>query len=156
MHKKLLSIPVAVYENEGELPENLHKLVHNAKQHTRNAYAPYSNFYVGAAVLLADGSMVNGCNQENGAYPSGLCAERVALFSVGAAHPQAEVKAIAVVATRDHHLFLDCSPCGACRQVMLEFEQKQGQPIQVVFQMENGKLLLFNAVKDILPFAFEL
>ena len=106
------------------------KLVANAKEAFVSAYAPYSGFLVGASILLNDGQVINGSNQENVAYPSGLCAERVAMFYVGSKFPDIKIRTIAVsVFSKSFEVTDVISPCGACRQVMAEYEEKQGQPI---------------------------
>jgi cytidine deaminase len=131
------------------------ELVHRAYQIAENAYAPYSAFKVGAAVELEDGSIVVGSNQENIAYPSGLCAERVALFYTGANYPDLKVKTICVVARGDllpvEQLL---SPCGACRQVMLETEIRQNDMYRVILVSQNERTIVFESAKDLLPFAF--
>ena len=119
------------------------------------AYAPYSQFYVGAAVLLQDGTVVAGSNQENMAYPSGLCAERVALFSAGASFPDKPVVAIALVAVKNGMIQTAITPCGGCRQVMLETEQRYGQPIRVLLCGRDDTVLVASA-RDLLPLSFEM
>ena len=126
---KEINIKYQLLDSWKELPENDRSLVEQAYTISRDAYAPYSNFKVGAAVLLDDGNVVLGSNQENIAFPSGLCAERVALFYTGANHPDRKVLKIAIVAKGD--LLPEnngLSPCGSCRQVMLESEIRQAQP----------------------------
>lgn len=131
------------------------QLVDNAKTAFATAYAPYSGFLVGASVLLENGEIINGSNQENVAYPSGLCAERVALFYAGAKHPNVKVKTIAVsVLSKNFEVKDVISPCGACRQVMAEYEDKQEQTIKVILHSPNGQVLIANAVEDLLPFMF--
>lgn len=119
-----------------------------------NAYAPYSHFHVGAAVLLANGEIVSACNQENAAYPSGLCAERVALFYAGAKYPNVVVKAIAIAALAGGKLVDGISPCGACRQVMLETEKRAGSPVKV-FLCGANTMRMIESVSDLLPIAFD-
>ncbi len=126
-----------------------------AQQAAGTAYAPYSNFLVGAALLLADGSLFKGSNQENAAYPSGLCAERTALFAHGAHFPDKQIRMIAVTARRrSESNFIPAMPCGACRQVMAEYEHRQETPIAVLLQAPNGTFYRFKAVADLLPFQF--
>ncbi len=126
-----------------------------AQEAANDAYAPYSNFLVGAALVLEDGSMFKGSNQENAAYPSGLCAERTALFALSANHPNKRIKLLAVTARRrDEKQFLPAMPCGACRQVMAEYEHKQKEPIPVLLQAADGKFYRFKNVADLLPFQF--
>ncbi len=118
-----------------------------------NAYAPYSNYRVGSAVLYADGHIVTGCNQENMAYPSGLCAERVALFAGASLYPDSEIVAIAVAVERSSPNS-SISPCGACRQVMIEFESKQKKPIRVISGASQGAVDVYSSVKQLLPMSF--
>ena len=127
-----------------------------AQEATQTAYAPYSGFWVGAAVLLEDGTLVCGSNQENASYPEGLCAERVAIFSAGSQHPEKKIIAVAIAA-RDSKTGDLCAvtPCGGCRQVMLEFEQKQDRPFRVLFQGGHQEVLVAESVKVLLPFGFQ-
>lgn len=132
------------------------ELITNAKQAFKTAYAPYSGFLVGASVLLENGEIINGSNQENVAYPSGLCAERVALFYVGAKFPDIKIKTIAVsVHSKDFDISDVISPCGACRQVMAEYEDKQEQSIRVILHSPDDQVLIANKVQDLLPFMFK-
>ncbi|MDR1525148.1 MAG: cytidine deaminase [Tannerella sp.] len=119
----------------------------------KQAYAPYSHFNVGAAVLLSDGTIVEGNNQENVAYPSGLCAERVALFYAGASHPGIPVVSIAIVAVKDEEIQDTVSPCGACRQVLFETEQRYGHPVRILLCGRDDVIVLSSA-KDLLPVSF--
>jgi cytidine deaminase len=130
-------------------------LVEMAYGISEKAYAPYSEFKVGAAVLLANGEIVLGNNQENIAYPSGLCAERVALFYAGANFPDQAVKTIAIVAKGDLLPFEKVlSPCGGCRQVMLETEIRQQVAYRVILVSQNKRTIVFDSSMDLLPFAF--
>lgn len=130
-------------------------LVERAFNACGKAYAPYSKFHVGASVLLENGEIVEGNNQENIAYPSGLCAERVALFWVGANFPNTKVLTLAIVATGDL-LPVDqiLSPCGGCRQVMLETEVRQDVSYRIIIVSQNNRTMIFNSAKDLLPFSF--
>lgn len=130
-------------------------LVDQANVAMQKAYAPYSNFKVGASVLLENGQIICGSNQENVAFPSGLCAERVALNYVGANFPDVAIDTLCVVARgelmpEDHML----SPCGGCRQVMLESENRQVPPIRVILVNQDHRTIILNAVRDLLPFGF--
>ena len=119
------------------------------------AYAPYSKFKVGASVRLDNDAIVTGSNQENSAYPSGLCAERVVLFNVGANYPKQAVQTLCIVAEGDlipSEKLL--SPCGACRQVMLETENRQNNKIRVIIVNQDNRALILNSVIDLLPFGF--
>ena len=139
-----------------ELSEQEQQLVSNAKSAFKTAYAPYSGFLVGASVLLENGEIINGSNQENVAYPSGLCAERVALFYAGARYPNIKVKTIAVsVLSKNFEVNDVISPCGACRQVMAEYEDKQEQSIKVILHSPTDEVLIANTVEDLLPFMFK-
>jgi len=130
-------------------------LMKSAIEARHNAYAPYSNFYVGAAVLMENAEVVIGNNQENASYPSGLCAERVAIFQAGARYPGIEIKTVAITATSKNYVVKEpAAPCGNCRQSMIEYEQKQQQPIRVLLMGEEGKVILFHSLVDILPLAF--
>lgn len=138
-----------------ELNEQERKAMQLAQEAANDAYAPYSNFLVGAALVLEDGSMFKGSNQENAAYPSGLCAERTALFAMSAHHPNKKIKMLAVTARRrTDKEFLPAMPCGACRQVMAEYEYKQKEAIPVLLQAPDGKFYRFKSVEDLLPFQF--
>ena len=139
-----------------ELDTKDKELIANAKAAFTTAYAPYSGFLVGASILLDNGEIVNGSNQENVAYPSGLCAERVAMFYAGAKFPDGKIKAIAVSVISKNFKVTDViSPCGACRQVMAEYEDKQAQPIKVILHSPNDDVLIANTVQDLLPFMFK-
>lgn len=119
------------------------------------AYAPYSNFKVGAVVLFDDGTLTEGNNQENAAYPSGLCAERVALFSAHSIYPEKHIKALFIAAQGDIEAPENpTAPCGACRQVMLEYEVFQEEPFEVLLIHPSGKIYKFHSAGDLLPLAF--
>ena len=139
-----------------EISDKEQQLVANAKLALKKAYAPYSGFSVGASVLLENGEVISGSNQENVAYPSGLCAERVALFYAGAKHPNIKVNTIAVsVLSKNFDVTDVISPCGACRQVMAEYEDKQDNPIKVILHSPTDEVLIANRVEDLLPFMFK-
>lgn len=130
-------------------------LLEKAREAAKNAYAPYSKFYVGAAVLLENGEMIMGNNQENAAYPSGLCAERVALFYANASFPDVPVKTIAITAIDEGGNVHDIvSPCGSCRQVMLETEAKFNKPLTIIL---DGKKTIraLTGVESLLPLSFK-
>ncbi|MBC5993301.1 cytidine deaminase [Pontibacter cellulosilyticus] len=149
-----INISIDVLE-PNELTDQERKAMDLAQQAASDAYAPYSNFLVGAALVLEDGTMFKGSNQENAAYPSGLCAERTALFAFSAHHPNEKIKLLAVTARRrEDASFLPAMPCGACRQVMAEYEHKQGEVIPVLLQGPDGNFYRFKSVADLLPFQF--
>jgi cytidine deaminase len=130
-------------------------LIEKAYTSCEKAYSPYSKFSVGAAVLLHNNEIILGNNQENIAYPSGLCAERVALFYVGASFPHEKIKTICIVAKGDLLPFNKLlSPCGACRQVMIESETRQQTPFRVLLVAQNKQTIILNSAADLLPFAF--
>ena len=143
------------YESRNELNAQQKSLIEAAEKAVEHAYAPYSEFYVGAAVLLEDGTVVKGSNFENASYPLCLCAERVALASVHSQHPKAKVSAIAVTAKNPKQPVKNpVAPCGACRQVILEYEQKQETPIEVIMFGESEKVLISDSAEELLPAAF--
>ena len=149
------SFSYTIYNSLGEMSEEDQMLVKRAQEACKTSYSPYSNFTVGAALLLEDGTIVPGSNQENAAYPDGLCAERVALFASGAIHPGKSIKKLAVAARRAKtELFLEASPCGSCRQVMLEFEGRQAQPIELIIRWGTETYVKLQSVSDLLPFSF--
>lgn len=138
----------------GDLPERQQEAVRRAVDESSRAYAPYSGFRVGAAVLLSDGTIVGGNNQENAAYPSGLCAERVAMFHANAAYPDTAPVAIAIAATKDGAIVPHpVPPCGSCRQSLLETEIRHGRPIQVLLY-DGTDVTLISSVHDLLPLSF--
>ena len=155
MAKKIIHQIEAEIFDYSELDADEKVLVDEAKKMIDQAYAPYSKFHVGAAVLLESGAMVKGSNQENAAYPSGLCAERVAIFSAGANYPGEKVKTMAIVAKpREGKDYVMASSCGNCRQAMMEYESKQGEPIDLLFVRPNNEILK-TTVGDLLPFGFD-
>jgi cytidine deaminase len=155
MIKKDLSFHIYEVENISELNDREQELVMLSRRMTDSAYAPYSEFFVGAAVLLENGEIITGSNQENGAYPSGLCAERVAVFAASAMFPGIPMKVIAVSAkTARLEMAEPVSPCGACRQVLLEYEMLQKKPIRVLLSKEEGKIIILEKVNDLLPLSF--
>ena len=130
-------------------------LVHKAKEASMHAYAPYSKFFVGASLILEDGIVIIGANQENAAYPLCMCAERVALYTAGVEHPGKKIVKMAVIAHKKNHKDLvPATSCGACRQVMQEFEMRQDSPIEVVMLAENDKWIKISAAAALLPFGF--
>ena len=138
-----------------ELSENQQDLLQKAHHICSNAYAPYSMFKVGASLILKNGQIINGSNQENVAYPSGLCAERVAIFNAGANFPNQKIKQIAIVAHADFNIKKPVMPCGACRQAMIEYEQRQGEKIEILLQGNKGNIFVSESVSNLLPYAFE-
>jgi cytidine deaminase len=157
MSSKKINITTSylVYESIHSMDETCQMLMKKAVEASKSAYAPYSNFYVGAALLLENGDVLTGNNQENIAYPSGLCAERVALFNAGAHFPKIAIKTIAITAMSTKFLVNHpVAPCGACRQVMSEYENKQGKKIKVLMMGEKGEVNVIESVNDLLPLMF--
>ena len=137
-----------------ELSEDDKQLVERAIEATASSYSPYSHFAVGAALRLSDGTIVIGSNQENAAFPSGLCAERTAIFAAGATHPDKAVTALAIAARNEAGLTAEpVSPCGACRQVILEVEQRYNCAVRILLYGTNG-VYIINSIRDLLPLCF--
>lgn len=154
MLQKIVETKVTIYSYE-ELTESHKYLIEKAKEQVGKGYAPYSEFYVGAAIELVNGSIFAGSNQENSAYPSGLCAERVAMFYANAQFPQTAVKTIAIAAyTNGEFLKSPITPCGACRQVLLESETRYDKAIEVLLYGSEEVYFIQN-VKQLLPLCFE-
>lgn len=158
MKKQQFVSNYTVYEDENELAKFAAadaELLRQAHEATGNAYVPYSKFHVGAAVRLANRVVVKGNNIENAAYPSGLCAERVALFSAQAQFPGVAVEALAITACSEiKDVTEPVAPCGACRQVMVETEQRSGSPMRIICQGNTGKVFVFEGVETLMPFIF--
>jgi cytidine deaminase len=144
---------IKVYGKSEELGKEEQSLLKKAKDALQQAYAPYSKFHVGAALLLDDGKIVTGSNQENASFPLGLCAERVALANKAANYPNQKVKAIAV-SVENKIADSPASPCGMCRQALLEGEMKQGTPIKVLLKGPLDEIYEIDSVKQLLPLAF--
>ena len=154
MITKKLEISYLEYSSLDELPEKDANLLNAAIDALKGSYAPYSNFNVGAAVLLDNGEIVKGANQENIAYPSGMCAERTALFSAHASFPQNKIVSIALTSSQNGALLATPPfPCGACRQVMAQTETRNGSPLKIIVG-GSDKILVFDSVESLLPFIF--
>jgi len=150
-----IRINIEEYKSPDELSDEEQQLIERAIQTARDAYAPYSKFHVGASLLLDDGTFVDGNNQENAAYPDGLCAERVAMFAANALHPGSAVKIMAVAAIyQDKLLDQPVYPCGSCRQALLESENRFMQPIRILMYGKAG-IHAVSSIKDLLPLSFD-
>ena len=148
-----LTTKITVYSYD-ECTEVEKNLIDAAKEATSNAYAPYSNFHVGAALLLENGKIVTGNNQENAAYPSGLCAERTAVFYANAQYPNQKIEAIAVAAYYNGQFTNDLiSPCGSCRQVLLEVESRYNSPVKILLY-KNGEVYMADSMSSLMPLSF--
>ncbi|MFV8360040.1 cytidine deaminase [Flavobacterium sp. LS1P3] len=144
------------FDSIQELPNDIQDLMTQAVEVRKNAYAPYSKFRVGAAIFLDNGKTVLGSNQENAAYPSGLCAERVAIFYAGAMYPEAKILKMAITAASDsNQTTAPIPPCGSCRQSIAEYEIKQETPIEIYFMGEIGAIYKSESLKNLLPFMFD-
>lgn len=156
MYQKNRETIVKVFANTDELPKNLKELLEKARDNTQNSYAPYSKFKVSCALQLADDTLVLGTNQENIAYPSGLCAERVAIFAAGAHYPNTPPKVIAITAKSEKGI-VNHPPtsCGACLQVMAEYENRFKTSLTIVLSGENGEVYVAEGVKQFMPWGFE-
>ena len=152
--KKLTTAINYLLVQPDELPPAEQTLVQKAIDATNNSYARYSNFHVGAACLLENGNIVIGANQENAAFPSGLCAERTAIFAAQANHPDQPITTLAIAARNANGLLKSpISPCGACRQVVLEIEDRYQRPVRILLYGTEG-IYVFESIKDLLPFSF--
>ena len=145
-----------VYDSIDEVPQDIQDLMQEAISARDVAYAPYSKFKVGAAILLENNEIIVGSNQENASYPSGLCAERTAVYFAGAKYPDTKIQKIAISAkSMRHKVVSPVPPCGACRQALVEYEVKQEEPIELYFMGETGKVVKADSVKDLLPLVFD-
>lgn len=155
MKETIITIPILEYNSLSELNEQDKILAEKAIDAAQNAYAPYSGFQVGAALRLANGVVVTGNNQENAAYPSGLCAERVALFWAGSQYKDVAVQSMAVAAFKDGEMTVEpISPCGACRQVLKESEHRHATPIALILMGKEKTIKLLQS-SYLLPLGFE-
>lgn len=155
MTNKEIKIAYTEYASLEELSAEDRVLAEAAIEAVGSAYAPYSNFHVGAAVRFNDGEIVKGSNQENAAYPSGICAERTALFYASASRPGAPMNAIAIAAAQNGELIPEpVTPCGACRQVMIQYQLKSGNQMEVML-IGSNRIWKFASVDSLLPFIFD-
>ncbi len=151
-----ISSSFIVYQNSGELSEIENELLQKAIEARANAYAPYSEFNVGASVLMDDGSVFTGNNQENAAYPSGICAERVAIWTAMSQLPKGIIKKIVITASSNKtKVNRPVAPCGSCRQAIAEYEIKQDNDIEIFFTGETGEIVKAHSIKDLLPWLFD-
>ena len=156
MKKLEITTPITVYDSVNELPNDVQVLMDEAITIRKTAYAPYSKFHVGAALLLENGEVVTGNNQENAAYPSGMCAERVAVWQAGSRFPNVKIKIIAITASsKENPVTKPVAPCGACRQSLSEYEIKQEEDIAIYFMGETGQIIKTDSLHDLLPLAFD-
>jgi cytidine deaminase len=155
MKNETLQIRYQVFDDPETLAKPDKELLEAAQSAVKNAYAPYSGYRVGAAVRLRNGEVITGTNQENAAYPSSLCAERIALYYASSRYPDVAVTAIAVTAKSDSFSIPEpVTPCGPCRQVMAETEKRWNTPLRIILSGDHGKVYLFERINNLLPFAF--
>lgn len=154
--KTTISFEIEIFETLQDLENSDRELLEAAVKARHNAYAPYSRFNVGAAVLLNNKKIILGNNQENASYPSGLCAERVAVFHACATYPDARIEKVAVSASSSLQVVnKPAAPCGNCRQSLLEYERRQNWPIILLLRGAQGRILKCNSISDLLPLGFD-
>ncbi len=155
MKKHTLNFDLVEYKGHADLDDEARVLLRKAEEGMAGSHSPYSHFRVGAAVLLDNGAVITGSNQENAAYPSGLCAERVALFMAGSMHPGVPVKAVAVFVSSDaHDSNGPAAPCGACRQVMAEYRSMSDQPMRILMGRKDASVYEVSDISALLPLMF--
>ncbi|MDT0558444.1 cytidine deaminase [Ichthyenterobacterium sp. W332] len=156
MRKITVESSLEVYSSLQELPNDIQMLMQQAIEARAKAYSPYSNFQVGAALSLDNGKIITGNNQENASYPSGLCAERTAIYYAGSQHPNSKITRMAITASSKTKVTdKPIPPCGACRQAILEYEIKQKQPIEIYFMGKVGEVAKSSSLTNLLPFIFD-
>lgn len=156
MKNIVVTTQFSTFDSIEELPIEIQNLMNQAIEVRKNAYAPYSKFRVGTALLLDNGKIVLGSNQENAAYPSGLCAERVAIYQAGSIYPKSKILTMALNAASDLNTTdAPIPPCGSCRQSIAEYEIKQESPIEIYFMGEIGSVYKSDSLKNLLPFMFD-
>jgi len=153
--KEKITTEVEIFSHISDCPKEIQNLMDSAVEARLNAYAPYSNFLVGAAILLDDGTVVTGSNQENASYPAGLCAERTALFYAGANYPNKKIISMALTAgPKGEDYKIPVPPCGSCRQAIAEYEQTQKAPIKIYFMGLSGEVKKVESLLELLPLSF--
>lgn len=155
MRKDKIITEIEIYDNISDCPKSIQNLMNAAHEARENAYAPYSKFQVGAAILLENDIVVTGSNQENASYPAGLCAERTAIFYAGSKYPNVKIKSIALTAGPKGKDNIEAvPPCGSCRQAIAEYEQKQKSPISIYFMGKSREVKKVDSLLSLLPLAF--
>ncbi|NRD20969.1 cytidine deaminase [Winogradskyella eckloniae] len=156
MKEVKIETTLEIYDDYNELPQSIQALMQSAIDARNNAYAPYSKFNVGAAILLDNNEVVIGSNQENACYPSGLCAERTAIYYAGAKYPEAKILKMAITASSQNQVTdQPIPPCGSCRQSIAEYEIKQDLQIEIYFMGAKGKVVKSHSLANLLPLLFE-
>ena len=155
MKTNRIEITIQEYQTNESIPANDLELMEQAVIASQSSYAPYSQFHVGAAILLENGEIIKGSNQENAAYPSGLCAERVALFSAKSVFPDIPIQAIAITAhSDDFETEVPVTPCGSCRQVLAEMQNRQTKKIKIIMKGQKGATFVTDGIENLLPLMF--
>jgi cytidine deaminase len=156
LHERCLKIPVDIYDSPADLSVEDQALLTAAAQAAVNSYSPYSGFKVGAAVRLSNGQVISGSNQENIAYPSGLCAESICMFAAGAEYPDQAVVALAVTTLSGPEDSEDLlTPCGVCRQVIAEYRNRHDHPVRILMRGRSGPVVAMHDIHGLLPLMFE-
>lgn len=156
MKEVKIETTLEVYDHLNDTPQDVQDLMELAIKAREKAYAPYSKFNVGAALLLENEEIITGSNQENASYPSGLCAERTAIYFAGAQYPDQKIVRMAISAgSKIHTTITPIPPCGACRQAISEYENKQNHPIEIYFMGESGKVVRSKSLDNLLPLGFD-
>ncbi|MEM9680474.1 MAG: cytidine deaminase [Bacteroidota bacterium] len=156
MRSVKIETALEIYDSIDELPEDIKNLMNKAIEARNNAYAPYSKFSVGTAIQLDNHEIVIGSNQENASYPSGMCAERTAIYYAGARYPESKIIAMALTASSQNKVTdKPIPPCGACRQAISEYELKQKTPIAIYFMGATGNVVKSHSIANLLPLVFE-
>lgn len=158
MAKQVFEFEYEQYDDIEELSMSDAALLHKARKVALNAYAPYSHFYVGAAAQLTNNEVVTGTNQENASYPVGICAERSLLSTAATLFPEVPVETMAISYVNkavDDYDYRPISPCGMCRQALLEYENRTTHPIRFILSGQDGPVIIVNSVKKLLPFSFD-
>ncbi|SHH25008.1 cytidine deaminase [Winogradskyella jejuensis] len=156
MKEVKIETTLEIYDAIEDTSQDIQNLMKEAVKARDKAYSPYSKFDVGAAILLDNGEIISGSNQENASYPSGLCAERTAIYYAGAKYPKAKMLKMALTASSQNQLTLQpIPPCGACRQAIAEYEVKQDLPIEIYFMGAKGKVVKSKSLANLLPLVFE-
>ncbi|HSG67642.1 MAG TPA: cytidine deaminase [Bacteroidales bacterium] len=152
-----IQVNVEEYDTLSEMTENDRELIEGATKSIGSAYAAYSHFRVGAALRLSNGMIITGNNQENAAYPSGMCAERVAMYYAKSQFPDQSIESIAISAHSNDFIIKEAvTPCGACRQVIAEYQTQQEHPIRIIMKSEKGPIRAVNSIEDLLPLLFHV
>ena len=156
MKKKILKTTIEIYNSEKELSTKDQKLIKESKKALKKSYSPYSNFQVGAAILLKNGKTLSGSNQENASYPLCLCAERVVISGADCVYPKVPILTMAITAkSANQKVNTPVAPCGACRQVICETEMRHNTPMRIILQGEKGKVYIIQGGQDLLPLSFD-